>query len=390
MKKLLALLLCLVMIFGMVACSAKETPTETTTPPATETDDTETKTPGTTTDGETTTERPVLKVAIQPDDNCTDYDDNDMTRYFEEQIGADIEWVYLPVSVDDAITKINLWAVDSNADRPDVILGGVFDNTDQDWGEAGFLIDWTQYLDQLPNWNSVPEEYRTRTAQEIGTASGEIYSFPQLHDNYWNKGYFRWRMNTAWLEALDLEVPTTTEELKEVLISFRDGDPNGNGLADEIPLTGYAANDTYGCNTLYTLMNCFIYFDSFIRNTGLSLDAETGTTVIAPYATEEWQEGLRYLKDLWDEGLISSSYFTHTEETMRAELNSEVDLVGCLCAGSNGYWSDRNSGNNVNWNNTKMVPMVVGPEGFGYSIHNPNVTWRYAGFVNGDNIDLAL
>ena len=38
-----------------------------------------------------------------------------------------------------------------------------------------------------------------------------------------------------WLKALNLEVPTTFEELEEVLYAFRDGDPNGNGLKDEVP-----------------------------------------------------------------------------------------------------------------------------------------------------------
>ena len=32
-------------------------------------------------------------------------------------------------------------------------------------------------------------------------------------------------------------MPTTTEELKEVLIAFKTDDPNGNGKADEIPLS---------------------------------------------------------------------------------------------------------------------------------------------------------
>ena len=44
-------------------------------------------------------------------------------------------------------------------------------------------------------------------------------------------------INKAWLDQLGLEVPTTTEELYEVLCAFRDNDMNGNGdTTDEIPL----------------------------------------------------------------------------------------------------------------------------------------------------------
>lgn len=47
-------------------------------------------------------------------------------------------------------------------------------------------------------------------------------------------------INKVWLDKLGLEVPTTLAELKEVLIAFRDGDPNGNGIQDEIPMDMYA------------------------------------------------------------------------------------------------------------------------------------------------------
>ena len=43
-------------------------------------------------------------------------------------------------------------------------------------------------------------------------------------------------INTDWLEAVDMEVPTTLDEFKDVLVAFKTKDPNGNGQADEIPL----------------------------------------------------------------------------------------------------------------------------------------------------------
>ena len=85
-----------------------------------------------------------------------------------------------------------------------------------------------------------------------------MYDFAQYNYNFWNMCYFRWWINKNWLEKLNLAVPTTTEELKNVLIAFRDNDPNGNGQKDEIPLSGMAGNDTYGNNTAYTIMNSFI------------------------------------------------------------------------------------------------------------------------------------
>src|SRR5690625_7653802 len=51
--------------------------------------------------------------------------------------------------------------------------------------------------------------------------------------------------NGQWLDALDgEEVPKTTDELYDLLIRFRDEDPNGNGKSDEIPLIDIQDNNT--------------------------------------------------------------------------------------------------------------------------------------------------
>ena len=44
----------------------------------------------------------------------------------------------------------------------------------------------------------------------------------------------------ALVEQLnDGHVPETTEELYEYLVKVKTQDPNGNGVNDEIPMTGY-------------------------------------------------------------------------------------------------------------------------------------------------------
>lgn len=66
---------------------------------------------------------------------------------------------------------------------------------------------------------------------------GKIYSFPYWGGAPWFGIYRMGVVNTDWLKAVDMEIPTSLEELKEVLIAFRDEDPNGNGKKDEIPLS---------------------------------------------------------------------------------------------------------------------------------------------------------
>ena len=67
-------------------------------------------------------------------------------------------------------------------------------------------------------------------------ADGHIYVIPQLDFSKTGlSGFMPW-INKTWLAKLNLKVPTTPDELRQVLIAFRDKDPNGNGKADEIPL----------------------------------------------------------------------------------------------------------------------------------------------------------
>lgn len=63
---------------------------------------------------------------------------------------------------------------------------------------------------------------------------GHIYSCPQLNKTEGNLIHHYW-INKTWLDNLGLEAPTTVDELYDVLVAFRDNDPNGNGQKDEIP-----------------------------------------------------------------------------------------------------------------------------------------------------------
>ncbi len=72
---------------------------------------------------------------------------------------------------------------------------------------------------------------------ELRKTDGVIYTLPV---GVWSE-YANWAsaipyIRTEWLDTLGLEVPSTIEELYDVLVAFKNDDPNGNGTADEIPM----------------------------------------------------------------------------------------------------------------------------------------------------------
>ena len=71
-----------------------------------------------------------------------------------------------------------------------------------------------------------------RIKKHATASDGKIYHIPFIPDGDSACGWF---IRMDWLKKLNLEVPKNIDELYTVLKAFKEGDPNGNGEADEIP-----------------------------------------------------------------------------------------------------------------------------------------------------------
>ena len=124
-------------------------------------------------------------------------------------------------------------AIAQKEDLPDVLFKAEL-NTDEirDMYEAGVLIDLKPYLEKYaPDlWQLLEDHPDIR--ESITMPDGAIPALPAVNELQNND--VMW-INSEWLKKLKLETPTTARELTEVLRSFRNGDPNGNGKKDEIP-----------------------------------------------------------------------------------------------------------------------------------------------------------
>ncbi len=314
-----------------------------------------------------------LLVAIQSKTNISDYEDNYMTKTLEEMTGIDIEFVMLPAASDELQTKVSLM-VTAQEDLPDVLItDSLSEQTVFEYGRNGIFLPVNDYVsdpEKMPNYNSIPEEERQKIATILTLSDGNMYSFAKYDAETWNTTSNRLFINRAWLDKLGLDVPTTTDELKEVLIAFRDQDPNGNGIQDEIPLYGATAVG-YGGNVTIGLMNSFTYYSG-----PLELD-ESGENVIAACTTEGFKKGLLYMNDLYNEGLLSPSIFTDDSTQFKATLNQEPGVVGFVSSGSLSNWPD--AATNPNFLEMEMIAPMTGPDGvcwspyqasFGFNSHS--------------------
>ena len=123
-----------------------------------------------------------------------------------------------------------------------------------------------------------------------------------------------------------------------VQIAFRDKDPNGNGIQDEIPMSGASGFSGNG-NPVVWLQNLFIYCDT-TDNRYLPL-SETDGKIDVSYDKEEYREFLKYIHMLVQEELLDEACFTQSLTELRAQLQADTETIGMMFGSANGF------GNNI-------------------------------------------
>lgn len=227
---------------------------------------------------------------------------------------TNVKWEVQSVTGADLEERRNL-LLNSNQ-YPDVFMkSGLNQATLDSYGSQGTFIALNDLIDQYaPNLTKLYEE-RTGVRYAITSGDGNIYAIGGI-DNP-SSAASKLYVNQPWLDKLGLESPANLDELYDVLTAFKTKDPNGNGQADEIPLT-CSAN---GSPVTLLLPYFGVTFDS-TTYTGM-IDGEY---VYVP-TTETFKEYLIYLKKLYDEGLLDKNSFTQDMNIQRSTAPSN-DIYG--------------------------------------------------------------
>lgn len=196
---------------------------------------------------------------------------SDMWYYqrLEEQTGVHVDFT----EVKDSEWNSSVGLAFARGQMPDLILRGSLDV--EEYGVTRhLLIPLDEYMAKglLPNYTRRMDEAGLR--EQLTASDGHIYQLGFLiaQDVNTNGHFF---LNRAWMEKLNLAVPKTVEQLTEVLRHFRNNDPNGNGLRDEIPLEFTFDDNTTG------IYNLFSFFGLPLNEDYVYLDDE-GTVRFAP------------------------------------------------------------------------------------------------------------
>ena len=239
-----------------------------------------------------TGEKVKLTALISTHSLTKDVNEMEWLNILEEENGVDIEWQQITADWDQK--KSVMFA---GGDIPDILFkatattdfatyNGLFENL-APYIEAGDMPNVAGMFEDHP-------ELRTLCTDE----NGAIYGLPNYR-SLWPRTNRVLYINKTWVDALGLQMPSTMDELHEVLLAFRDKDPNGNGdTTDEIPL------DFNGFPSF--LLGCF---GVLLMNESDGYYVEDGT-VKNFRVDENYKEFMIWLQELYGEGLINEEVIT--------------------------------------------------------------------------------
>jgi len=189
------------------------------------------------------------------------------------------------------------------------------------YGQQGVILPLNDLIDQYaPNLTAAIDSHPYFKAMTYAP-DGKIYGVGQLVECFHCTYAYKMWVNTKWMNALGIDTPKTTDEFKAMLQAFKTKDPNGNGKADEVPLSG--SIEDYGVRVIPYLMNGFIYDDD---RSFLSLSGGQAKFVADQLA---WRDGLRYIKTLYDAGLIDPGAFTQNADSFKKiGTNADAQILG--------------------------------------------------------------
>jgi putative aldouronate transport system substrate-binding protein len=279
--------------------------------------------------------------------NLGNWNETTVWKEYKKMTNIDVDFQLVPV---DALTeKRNLALAGGNL--PDAFHTARLGSVDiANYGSQGIFIKLNDLINNYaPNLKKILEKY-PEVKKGLTMPDGNIYSFPSLIDSEHtssNIGSQLW-VNQAFLDALGMKMPETTEDYFNYLKAVKTKDPNKNGKADEIP---YAAS---GITMLYDhLKGAWGLGNRGNTHPRVDVDPASNKLRFIP-ADPKYKEVLQFLNRMQAEGLFYKDIFTVTQNEVTAAYQPGI-------VGSSLYLNPNMTYPNIS--GYKGVPTLKGPNG---------------------------
>lgn len=227
----------------------------------------------------------------------------------KERTNISIDWKWFAANTtDDSVQKKSV-AI-ASGDIPDFMIVNssqlaLLAKSDLINRDIGKIFD-AYASDTLMDWTTGEGDAALESARD----KGEIIAIP-LVDSSIDGADVLW-IRRDWIEKLGLEMPKTMEDLYNVMIAFRDQDPDGNGQADTL---GMVFHNNFLSTGLGDGTGVFNGFGAYPEQW---IDDGSGKLEYGVADADKNKEALSYLAKMYQEGLIAQD-FSSNDETKGTE-----------------------------------------------------------------------
>ena len=275
-----------------------------------------------------------------------------------------VEWI--ETTRIEAKAKLSIML--ASGDYADVIFGmnnsGLSVQDLSRYGKEGIFLPLNGLIDEYGYEVKELFKEEPEVRKAITSPDGNIYALPLVAtDDYHLTLRQKLWINKAWLDKLGLALPTTTDEFYTVMKAFKQRDPNGNGLADEIPMTGAKRSQE---DLAMWIMNAFVIAGGPDESGDATLNCYefiVNDQVFFNANTDEFKEGLKYLRKLFKEGLIDVAALTQDKAQIKSLVDGGTVRVGAVASHHPGNFCTLTDDMTAPMHQFVVLPPLKGPKG---------------------------
>lgn len=360
LSKVLSIMLVCAMLAGVTACGKDNA--ETTKAPATDAPTTGSDQP-TDQSTEESTEAPKVEVtyplktdvsfvyftatgALKTHSSYENREDSPFHQTLVKNTGVSVDWQSTPKGA-NATTTLNLLLSDPST-RPEV-----FDKSSTtpaqraQWAQDGVILELTDLLPEYaPDfWEFINLPENEIVKKSIMDDEGRIWFVPTLRESGYNITYTGPMIRKDWLDACNLDVPVTIDDMEKVLIAFKDkyGVALG-GAYSNFKKIGFGS----GTGAMTSLASNY-YVD------------DNGTIQYAN-VQPEWKEYLEYLHRWYEKGLIDPDFFSANNALVQQKVaENKAGVVFAAMSQLTKYINDaETNGSSAEWIGMEYLRTAAG------------------------------
>lgn len=240
---------------------------------------------------------------------------NKWIDYINEEmgkVGISVSFVAVPRS--EEVSSIQLMMATDTS--PDIMLcynSSIVEGFYKDGG----IYNLTPYVDGETQALNLKEYIGNECLNMARNTDNELWAIPARRSTNTASNIF---IRKDWLDALNLDIPTTVDEMYEVLKAFRDYNPDGrDDVIASLFSTCKSTGDPAGLLS-YAFLNSVKDEKTFNINYGSPTDLI--------YKDPGFGEYFKWINKIYNEGLMDPEYYVGNDQTMREDFVK--GKIGCF------------------------------------------------------------